>query len=253
VSSASLCADFWGNSGVKQAILILIAAFGLSACAVQPRTEPPAPIESSRARIAAPVPPRPILPEPPPPEEPEVEIYPYRAPGEAPEAVPVAETPVQPESPAPTMTSLQSERATAGLAEEGMAPLPSSPGAPASGPRSLASAPSPPAPTLPPATGALAQQAEQQRQSGDYVGAAATLERALRIEPREAYLWNRLARVRMEQGLHSQAGNLAERSNSLAGDEAPLKQDNWGMIAVSRRAGGDLEGATEAERKASGG
>jgi len=88
---------------------------------------------------------------------------------------------------------------------------------------------------------------------GDYVGAAATLERALRIQPQEAYLWNRLARVRMEQGLHAQAGNLAARSNALAGDQAQLKQDNWSIIAVARRAGGDAAGAMEAEQKARGG
>jgi Tfp pilus assembly protein PilF len=115
------------------------------------------------------------------------------------------------------------------------------------------SAPSPPAPQLAPAAGTLAAQAEQQRKSGDHVGAAATLERALRISPQEAYLWNRLARVRMEQGRYAQAGNFAQRSNALAKDQPQLKQDNWGMIAVSRRTSGDVAGATEAEEKARGG
>jgi hypothetical protein len=99
----------------------------------------------------------------------------------------------------------------------------------------------------------LARQAEQQRQTGDYVGAAATLERALRIQPQEAYLWNRLARVRMEQGLAGQAGNLAKRSNALAKDQPQLKQDNWSIIAASRRAAGDAAGAAEAAQKARGG
>ncbi|MEA3276110.1 MAG: tetratricopeptide repeat protein, partial [Pseudomonadota bacterium] len=121
-------------------------------------------------------------------------------------------------------------------------------------PQVVAYAPPPPAaPALPPAADGLAKQAEQQRQMGDYVGAAATLERALRIQPQEAYLWNRLAHVRMEQGLYSQAGNLAERSNVLARDQASLKQDNWSMIAVSRRTAGDAAGAAEAEEKARGG
>jgi tetratricopeptide (TPR) repeat protein len=106
---------------------------------------------------------------------------------------------------------------------------------------------------LPPAADALAKQAEQQRQARDYVGAAATLERALRIQPQEAYLWNRLARVRVEQGLYSQAGNLASRSNALSGDQAGLKQDNWSIIATARRASGDTAGAMEAEQKARGG
>jgi Flp pilus assembly protein TadD len=107
-------------------------------------------------------------------------------------------------------------------------------------------------PGLPPAADALARQAEQQRQSGDYAGAAASLERSLRIAPREAYLWNRLARVRLEQGQAGQAGNLAARSNDLAGDTPTIKQDNWRIIAESKRRAGDVAGAGDAERRASG-
>ncbi|MCG6898264.1 MAG: tetratricopeptide repeat protein [Thiocapsa sp.] len=99
----------------------------------------------------------------------------------------------------------------------------------------------------------MARQAEQQRQAGDYTGAAASLERSLRIAPREAYLWNRLARVRLEQGQAGQAGNLAARSNDLAGDDPTIKKDNWRIIAESRRRAGDTAGASEAERRASGG
>jgi len=107
-------------------------------------------------------------------------------------------------------------------------------------------------PNLPPAAAKLAAQAEQQRQSGDYAGAAASLERSLRIAPREAYLWNRLARVRLEQGQAAQAGNLASRANDLAGDREDLKRDNWRIIAESRRRSGDLAAASEAEQRAGG-
>lgn len=106
--------------------------------------------------------------------------------------------------------------------------------------------------SLTPAAQELASRAEQQRQSGDYPGAAATLERALRIQPREAYLWNRLARVRLEQGLGSQASNLAARSNNLAGNDQALKRNNWDLIATVRRQNGDFAGAREAERLATG-
>jgi predicted Zn-dependent protease len=105
---------------------------------------------------------------------------------------------------------------------------------------------------LPPAADGLARQAEQQRQTGDYAGAAATLERSLRIAPREAYLWNRLARVRMEQGLAPQAGQLAARSNDFAGGKANIKQDNWRIIAESKRRAGDTAGAADAERRSGG-
>ncbi|MBK5930008.1 hypothetical protein CCR82_05575 [Halochromatium salexigens] len=106
---------------------------------------------------------------------------------------------------------------------------------------------------MPPAVAALAKRAEQQRQSGDAGGAAATLERALRIQPQEAYLWNRLARVRLEQGMSESASKLATRSNTLTGDQPALKRNNWEIIATARRQAGDLQGALEAERKAGGG
>lgn len=106
---------------------------------------------------------------------------------------------------------------------------------------------------MPPAVSSLANRAEQQRQSGDSGGAAATLERALRIQPQEPYLWNRLARVRLEQGMGESAEKLATRSNALTGDQPALKTNNWEIIATARRQSGDLEGAVEAERKAAGG
>jgi len=113
-------------------------------------------------------------------------------------------------------------------------------------------APAPPAPALPAAASSLAAQAEQQRERGDYVAAAATLERAIRIQPREAYLWNRLARVRLDQNNYAQAGSLAQKSNALSKDQDQIKQDNWGMIATTRRAAGDQGGAQDAEAKAGG-
>lgn len=132
------------------------------------------------------------------------------------------------------------------------APTPAAPPAPetvATAARRSALAPS----GMAPAVEALAGRAEQQRQTGDYAGAAATLERALRIEPQQAYLWNRLARVRLEQGQGTQASNLAARSNALAGNQAALKQNNWDIIATTKRQSGDIEGAVEAERRAAGG
>ncbi len=80
----------------------------------------------------------------------------------------------------------------------------------------------------------LLQQAELQRSSGDLTGAAATLERALRIEPDSAYVWNRLAHVRAEQGQAGLAGELAAKSNAFAGGDDTLKRDNDKLIARSR-------------------
>ncbi len=133
-----------------------------------------------------------------------------------------------------------------------LAPLPVKPAPPPPPlpPVARYTAPPPAAPELPAAASSLAAQAEKQRERGDYVAAAATLERAIRIQPREAYLWNRLARVRLDQNNYSQASSLAQKSNTLSKDQDQLKQDNWGMIATTRRAAGDQSGAQEAEAKA---
>lgn len=84
----------------------------------------------------------------------------------------------------------------------------------------------------------LVEKAEAQRAAGDLAGAAATLERALRIEPRNPHLLNRLARVRLQQGSYDQADSLASKSNALAGDAPALQRDNLSIIAEARRASG---------------
>ena len=89
--------------------------------------------------------------------------------------------------------------------------------------------------TMSKAVKTLLQQAELQRSAGDLTGAAATLERALRIEPDSAYVWNRLAHVRAEQGQAGLAGELAAKSNACAGGDESLKRDNDRLIARSRK------------------
>jgi len=84
---------------------------------------------------------------------------------------------------------------------------------------------------------ALVEKAESQRAAGDLNGAASTLERALRIEGRNAHLWNRLARVRLEQGDYAQAASLAAKSDALAGDAPGLRRDNARIMAAADRAG----------------
>jgi tetratricopeptide (TPR) repeat protein len=97
---------------------------------------------------------------------------------------------------------------------------------------------------------ALLQSAEKQEAADDLAGAVGTVERALRIEPRNAHLWNRLANLRLQQGTYGMAADLAAKSNNLAGGDLALKRDNWRLIAQARRAAGDIAGARVAERKA---
>jgi Tfp pilus assembly protein PilF len=82
--------------------------------------------------------------------------------------------------------------------------------------------------------------------AGNFPSAAASLERALRIEPRNPRLWHELARVRLKQGQYAQAESVAARSNSWAADDKALRTENWRLIAESRRARGDNEGAQAA-------
>ena len=88
-----------------------------------------------------------------------------------------------------------------------------------------------------------------QQADGDTDQAAATLERALRIEPRNPQLWSQLAAVRLDQQRWSQAEQLAQKSNRLAGQDRGLLIDNWRVIAEARRGAGDSAGAREAERR----
>ena len=96
----------------------------------------------------------------------------------------------------------------------------------------------------------LMQTAKDKKDTGDMVGAAAIMERALRIEPRNAHLWNQLAEVRLTQQQYSQAENLASKSNALAAADRDLRRDNWLLIAKARRSAGNVSGARLAENKA---
>ena len=82
--------------------------------------------------------------------------------------------------------------------------------------------------------------------AGRLTNAAASLERALRIEPRNPRLWQELARVRLKQGDYAQAESTAARSNSWAGGDNQLRAENWRLIAQARDARGDAEGAKAA-------
>ncbi len=82
--------------------------------------------------------------------------------------------------------------------------------------------------------------------AGRLANAAASLERALRIEPRNPRLWQELARLRLKQGDYAQAESTAARSNSWAGSDNALRAENWRLIAQSRDARGDAEGARAA-------
>ena len=92
----------------------------------------------------------------------------------------------------------------------------------------------------------LMQSARSDSAAGRLTNAAATLERALRIEPRNPRLWQELARVRLKQGEYGQAEQVAARSSSFAGRDNGLRAENWRLIAQAREARGDSQGAQAA-------
>lgn len=83
--------------------------------------------------------------------------------------------------------------------------------------------------------------------------AAALLERALRIDPRNPILWHNLAGVRLAQEDWKRAANLATKSNTLAGSNNNYKElrlRNWVIITQACEGMGDFNCAQEARNRA---
>jgi len=92
----------------------------------------------------------------------------------------------------------------------------------------------------------LLKQAKEQFDQHETEQAAALLERALRIEPRNSILWHNLAGVRLRQEDWQRAANLAAKSNTLAGDNKWLRVRNWIITALACEGMGDKECVQEA-------
>ncbi len=105
------------------------------------------------------------------------------------------------------------------------------PGPPPSAP-AISATPAPPAQTT--ATGSLVALADKQAAAGDYASAAAQLERALRIRPQDPVLWQKLAWLRLQNGDFEQAATLAARSDSLAGNNAAVHEQNRRIVELAR-------------------
>ncbi len=84
-------------------------------------------------------------------------------------------------------------------------------------------------------TSDFSRQAAAQANQGKLDLAAATLERGLRVAPKDALLWSQLAEIKLQQGQYHQAGSLAAKSNSLAGANTGLKQKNHRISEQARQ------------------
>ena len=101
-----------------------------------------------------------------------------------------------------------------------------------------------------PAVLGLLEQARADAVQNKLQSATGTIERALRIEPRNPWLWQELARLHLALGDHAQAESLAARSNTWAGSDRALRAANWRLIGAARAARGDVAGAQAAAARA---
>jgi hypothetical protein len=109
----------------------------------------------------------------------------------------------------------------AGTVEAGSVAEPAAPAPAAGTERTDAGGPGavPEAPTAPvyhPAGVALLEQARGERSAGDADRAGATLERALRVDADNPWIWIELARLRMDAGRATAAEGMARKAFSLA-------------------------------------
>ncbi len=90
-------------------------------------------------------------------------------------------------------------------------------------------------PTKNPTVQNIQAQATQLKNKGQLESAAQTLERGLRIAPKNASLWSQLADVRLQQQQYGQAQSMAQKSNNLAGANASLIQKNQSIIMKAQK------------------
>lgn len=102
-------------------------------------------------------------------------------------------------------------------------------------------------------TATLLASAQQSVQAGQFSRAEMTLERALRVEPRNPRLWHEMAQVKFGQENFGQAVQFCLKSNSLAGKDTALIRKNWQLMARAYAKLGDMEKAEQARLKSMGG
>ncbi len=101
---------------------------------------------------------------------------------------------------------------------------------------------------IPVATITLARQADGLIAQKSYTQAADKLERALRIAPDYAAGWSRLAWLSLQAADLDKSRQLADRSNSYAAGQVPLKLLNWSFIKDASAQLNDVAAVKRAER-----
>lgn len=97
---------------------------------------------------------------------------------------------------------------------------------------------------------ALVRQAQDSRANGRFDAAVGQIERALRIEPRNPFIWQALAEAHLLAGHPDQAESAARKSSSLGRGNPYLEAGNWRLISGARVKLGDAAGARLASQRA---
>jgi hypothetical protein len=95
----------------------------------------------------------------------------------------------------------------------------------------------------------LVKAARGQVRASQLDAAGASLDRALRIEPRNPWVWQAQAQLHLAAQQAEQAESEARKSNSLGKRNPYLEAENWRIIAAARAQRGDANGAAEARAR----
>lgn len=101
-----------------------------------------------------------------------------------------------------------------------------------------------------PAVGSLVIAANENSQGGNLDSAVSSIERAIRIEPRNASLYYKLAVLRLKQSKPRLAEDIARKAALLAVNDNPLKKHSWLLIANARELQKNVDGAKKAKAEA---
>lgn len=146
-------------------------------------------------------------------------------------------------------------------------PAPAAPARPRAPEVAVAPAPAPlpdVAPTPPPpgpavstrhyqlgaASGALVAQAHAASAKSDYLTALSTLERAVRIEPRNPLVWIEIAKIRLASGEAAQAESTARKAVALSEGDQRTSAEAWRQVALALKAQNRNPEAAAAEARA---
>jgi len=263
----------------KRLFIVALPAF-MVGCADLYGTQPPAPVTGGKTVVSANLPKKSPRTQPKPAEEvapivqttplkdyevksEPLEVYNYQAPIE-PKATPVApeerptEAPTPPGSPTESNSDQPVGQNGTGSEPTANQPTPTPPPIPVpevqppvvEKPKPMQFEPFESQTALSPAVGALVASASQNSKSGELDAAVTTIERAIRIEPRNANLYYKLAVIRLKQSKPRLAEDLAKKSALLASNDKQLKKHSWLLIAKARELQQDYDGSKEALEKA---